>query len=348
VAEQDALIAAIVADPKSDATWRAYADALGDDPRAAWIREALASGDDVISRRPPKDEERFMSPRLAEHWHLVELQWWRGFITGFGLTGAMDDPPTFETIEAVFDDPHAGLLSSVDLTHPVAATVPLWQALVVKPRPTVRTLIVSNLGAGGARLDALPALERLVFWSMSSFELMYAATRVPVGELRHATLPELHANACAAPALITGNFDLPRLESLIWDTLASPKSAHECTELFTSRNSIANRPPPGLRTLLVGYMGNAEPLKLDMLAESAVLPQLAELHWNGSLLVEEVIAHADQLRHLEELSFRAFCGTDEVIDERRAILEHAFPNTKLDVRWWGRRRRDLSASRDLH
>jgi hypothetical protein len=89
-----------------------YSDWLLDrgDPRGEWIRAALASDDDKVATKPPVDEEGLLSPRLAEHEHLLRFHW-RGFIRGARLMGAMDDPPTPETIAALFADPHAALLS---------------------------------------------------------------------------------------------------------------------------------------------------------------------------------------------------------------------------------------------
>jgi len=37
----------------------------------------------------------------------------------------MDDPPTFETIDALFADPHAALLSTLNIDHPITKTLPL-------------------------------------------------------------------------------------------------------------------------------------------------------------------------------------------------------------------------------
>ena len=155
-----ALIAAIVAAPATVEPWLAYRDWLlaRGDRRGEWIRLALEGGDEA-SRRQLISEKSLLTPRLYEQSHLLRFRWWRGFIEAAALIGAMDDPPTFETIEALFADPHAALISTLGLSHPITATVPLWQAVLAIERPTITRLRASDLGAGLLEVEAkLPRL----------------------------------------------------------------------------------------------------------------------------------------------------------------------------------------------
>ena len=161
---ETALIAAIVAARESVEPWIAYRDWLleRNDRRGEWIRLALEGGD-AVSRRPISSEQSLLTARLNEQAHLLSFSWWRGFIEAVALIGAMDDPPTFETIDALFADPHAALISRLAIDHPITKTVPLWQAVVASERPTITKLRAANLGSGGAEIGRkLPRLESLI------------------------------------------------------------------------------------------------------------------------------------------------------------------------------------------
>lgn len=168
MSSEKALIAAIGVAPDSREPWLAYRDWLVErgDPRGSWIRAAL-EGDDEVTRRPPVSDEELMTPRLYAQSHLLFLGWWRGFIRTAGLTGAMDDPPTFETLEALFADPHAALLASLKLTHPIMETVPLWEPVFASVRPSITSLYINELGPGVAQLASnLPRLSLLAIGGM--------------------------------------------------------------------------------------------------------------------------------------------------------------------------------------
>jgi uncharacterized protein (TIGR02996 family) len=341
VNDVEGLIAAIVADPKSDEVWRAYADVLvaRNDPRGAWIRSSLESTDERVAWTPPTDDERFLSPRLAEHWHRLHFRWWRGFIRSVGLMGAMDDPPTFETIDALFADPHAALLSGLSISHPIAATVPLWRSVLAEPRPSITRFNACNLGDGGMQLDKLSGLEHLSFKEMRQGPPGGSAA-VPVERIAHPSLKMLHAGATECPALLTGSFELPGLEVLVWDLwdgLELTDREHvPGLAVFEARESVLHRPPTGLRELdiLGGYLGAS----IDMLAACPVVSQLRTLRWacghDNMQTLAAVIAHAPQLRHLEALQIDSL-GTPPIddVDRWRRELEAALPNTRVAVPW---------------
>jgi uncharacterized protein (TIGR02996 family) len=314
VTEREALIAAIVADPTSSHGWDVYSDWLLDrgDPRGEWIRAALASDDERVATKPPIDDRVLLSPRLADQWHLLLFSWWRGFIRGASLTGAPDDPPTGETIAALLADPHAALLSKLALGHAITDTVPLWRALVAEPRPSLRRLAASNLGDGGALLDALPNLETL---HLASHEPVVA----PVERLVHSNLRELIVpSERECPAAIVGAIETPRLEELSW-TAASPELA-----LVTTATSVLFHPPPRLRHLEVADV------PLELVIDLPVFAQLRSLRWGGGY---DRVELAPRLQHLASLSFGVTRMPAELLAPVREELERAFPKTKLDVKW---------------
>src|SRR5580704_8789051 len=175
---------------------------------------ALASNDDKVATNRPVDEERLSSSRLVEHSHLLRFHWWRGFIRGARLMGAMDDPPTFETIDALFADPLAALLSQLSLVHPINETVPLWQAAFAEVRPSITSFTATNLGA--APLDVLPNLASLDLAGFRDALSLDMPTTAPVEQLAHPELRKLVANGSACPAAVSGRVELPNLERLVW------------------------------------------------------------------------------------------------------------------------------------
>src|SRR5260221_10737257 len=103
-----------------------------------------------------KEEEALLSPRLVEQAHFWRFGWWRGFIRAVELVGGNDDPPGLEAVHALVADPHAGLLESVTLAHPITATVPMWQPLLDAERPRVKAPSVTNPRDGRPRLAHAP------------------------------------------------------------------------------------------------------------------------------------------------------------------------------------------------
>jgi uncharacterized protein (TIGR02996 family) len=338
----DSSIAAIVADPESTHAWDMYSDWLLDrgDPRGEWIRAALASDDDKVATNRPVDEERLLSPRLAEHSHVLDFRWWRGFIRGARLMGAMDDPPTFETIDALFADPHAALLSQLSLVHPINETVPLWQAAFAEARPSITSFTATNLGT--APLDALPNLASLDLAGFRDALSLDMATTAPVEQLAHPGLRKLVANGTACPAAVSGRVELPNLERLEW-VLFEMIARQFCIRpaasmaLFTSPESLLRRPPPKLRELNVMFDTGSRHETFAMLVPCAGLGQLRRVSWHGidfKCASAELIEHATAFQHLDALAMSGMSSLPATdVDDLRARLEHALPTTKLEIDW---------------
>jgi uncharacterized protein (TIGR02996 family) len=290
-----ALIVAIVAAPATVEPWLAYRDWLlaRGDRRGEWIRLALEGGDEA-SRRQLISEKSLLTPRLYEQSHLLRFGWWRGFIETAALIGAMDDPPTFETIEALFADPHAALISTLGLGHPIMATVPLWQAVLAIERPTITRLRASDLGAGLLELEAkLPRLKSLVLEGTNLRGRMHGHAESRVVSAERIAHDGLHALTCGArscPALISGNFELPNLASLTWELtdhaeIFDKELEPRGYELFTSPSSILRHPPARLLDLdlLKGVVWARESrsitagCEIELLESCAILLQLQRL-----------------------------------------------------------------------
>lgn len=353
MSSEKALIAAIVDAPTVPGPWCAYRDWLIErgDPRGEWIRAALEA-DDGVSRRRPVDDEELMTPRLYAQSHLLRVGWWRGFIHSAGLCGAMDDPPTHETLDALFADPHAALLSSLAIVHPITATVPLWEAVVANERPRLRSLRAENLGSGVAELACkLPDLEHLTLGGMfvASRRIPFESSAAPAARLVHPNLRELETAPTSSPALITGDFELPRLAALGWDSYEGydardPIADPPGYQLFTSSRSILHRPPPHLAELnLIGLIQRVRAqsitagCELGLLEACAVLAQLRVLRlrcFDASRALFELRDRAPAFRHLEtiEIDGHAELPRDRA-DALRTELERALPTTKLEVRW---------------
>jgi uncharacterized protein (TIGR02996 family) len=335
---QPALIARIVADPGDASAWLAYRDWLLErgDPRGVWIAEATDTGDDAVAKRPPVAEDQLVSPRLAAQVHLLQLGWWRGFLRTAALTGAMDDPPTHETIRALFADPHAGLLSELALRHPIAETVPLWQALVEEPRPSLKQLTANSLGASAAQLANLPNLETLELVASGVRYGQSSGSPAPVEVLDHPRLRRLAMERHTCPAVCRGTYDLPALESLEWAAgeLDMATLRDDELELFTSSESILHRPPAALDTLALDTRYTAiEPLAV--LERCAVLRQLRRLSLRPAHLAD-LVARAASYQHLEVFTC---LGTDSLQPAEVAALRHeverALPRTRFEVDWAG-------------
>ena len=221
-----AFIAAIVAAPKTVEPWLAYRDWLLErrDRRGEWIRLALEGGEEV-SRRRLIPEEGLLTARLNEQAHLLNFGWWRGFIVSAALIGAMDDPPTFETIDALFADPHTALLSNLGIGHPITETVPLWQAVLATERPTITKLHATDLGSGLQEIGRkLPRLRSLVLGSMTVRVL--SDERIEHDQLRHLVRMRGHVLHSRAA---TSSFQ------------TSSRSPGKC--LNSQRSPIGKRPP---------------------------------------------------------------------------------------------------------
>jgi uncharacterized protein (TIGR02996 family) len=237
----DALRAAIAADPDAIENWLVYADWLAerDDPRGELIVlelaiEARTAGDEAIHRHRAllRDEDALLSPQLADHAHHLDLELWRGFIRGARVFGPPDDLPTRAVLDALYADPHACLLRSLELgPHVELCTTPGGDR--------IRTLSLATLAPCELALDAgFPNLESLELTlgrdGLGDLDPASAPTRI-----EHARLREMRVDG-SYPALRTGNFSLPALTTL--------SIAEDPLELFAAAGILAT-PPPGLSTL---------------------------------------------------------------------------------------------------
>lgn len=235
-----------------------------------------------------------------------------------------------ETIEALFADPHAALLSELSLCHQITETVPLWRTLVAEPR-SLRSLRASNLGDGAAQLDALTQLEALWLAGSASFGPLDALPVSPATRVAHANLRSLNASARACPAAITGDIDAPRLERFEWVLRDFDDPDELGLELFSTPTSLLYHPPPTLRELTVS--GGAA---LDMLVALPVFAQLRTLGWHSDHTLERVLELAPALQHLESLSLSPapFAHLPaEAVTGLREQMERAFPSTVLAISW---------------
>jgi uncharacterized protein (TIGR02996 family) len=329
------LIAAIMVRPQSLEAWLVYADWLLDrgDVRGELIHLAMTAETDAspgasmpgIAARIHllhKEEEALLSPRLCEQAHFWRFEWWRGFVRAVELVGGNDDPPGLEAVYALVADPHAGLLESVTLVHPITATLPMWQPLLDAERPRVKTLSVTNLGDGSARLANVPALERLTL-----------AGRAPVERLEHDRVHVLVAEAGSCPAALTGKLRLPALEYLEWSS-----ADHDLRLLDAPRSFLYERIPPKLVELTLRGAGDA---LVAAVADSPLLRQLQRLELGASVArdLDSILAHAGAFSHLATLEVaRSRDAVRPVIDaaavdEWRAKFQRAFPNTRIRIAW---------------
>ena len=316
-------IDAIVREPEEDGHWLVYADWLLEhaDTRGELITLGLAEQSDEARKRIRMlegDEARLLSPRLFEQSHFWQFEWRRGFLHGATLGGAMDDPPTAEAIEAVFADPHAGLLHRLDLSMhdndeifaPVTAAIRSWlSALKVSGRVT---------DAGGLAA-ATPKLRYLSVddWSMGEDE------GDGLTELVHPGIVELDAYGCVA---LQDHFELTSLQTLRWSS----------DGMFLP-TSILYHPPPRLVDLELGAEGA---MALERLPDATVLSQLRSLALgavDGRCLETLLLARSAAFAHLEHLRVAVFSATPrwpeaEVVTLRTA-LERALPRTKLSISW---------------
>jgi uncharacterized protein (TIGR02996 family) len=312
------LIAAIVAEPEQEAPWLVYADWLLDhgDIRGELIRltDLAASGDQDARRRIQLielDEERLLSERLlarTKHW---QFGWQRGFIRSAELLRDIGQPFDAEVLAALCADPHAALIAKLDLDF--------FEHAIRFPSGTFDNQFRRDIRYAGdvsAALSKLPHLDRLVLHGLSSSAFTHDHLRVV----------ETDQHAC--DGAITGEWDLPALEELVWEL--DP----EDDVVFSEPNSFLGRPPPRLRAM---SLKNIEPRRVQMLAELGCLRQLESLTLTVTTLEALAVVRdrAPVFASLSELSFPFLSRSDDV-DNTRALrheLERALPNTKLVVDW---------------
>ncbi|MEO8549564.1 MAG: TIGR02996 domain-containing protein [Kofleriaceae bacterium] len=309
------LVAAIVATPEAEEAWIFYADWLLDrgHPRGELIYlQAAADGGDVDAinrlRRLEDDEEPLLSPRLAakaRHW---KFDWRRGFIQRAALRRDEGEPDA-EMLAALCADPHVALLSGLTIDHVDGACT------------------LGNLDAELARLRRLDVL---------------CLGGVNLASLRHANLRVLHIEDAHCPPVLDGNFDLPRLERLIWD-LSDPA-------LLGIPTSIAHAPPPSLACLELPF---ATADTIASLASSPLARQLQALDFGtyGSKTIAAMCDHATAFPNVRKLRItsprrrlRLHLGAldlaavrDEVWADEKTIsglvddLRRRLPTTELDT-----------------
>ena len=310
------MIDAIVREPDVDGNWLIYADWLCErgDPRGELISLGLAAPSDEVKSRAREleaDEERLITPRLAEQAHLWRFTWWRGFIHGAQLAGAKDEQPTPETVLALMADPHAVLIDWLTLQW--RADDELVAALTAEPHRNVRTLRMSGRVTRADLARGLPALTCL---------------HVDGGggprSLVHPQLRELHATC---EALGTGRFELPRLENL--------QTYARADDPLFGPTSILASPPPRLRGLSLQTRDT-----IERLLEMPVVAQLHALQLGGISLHDVDRLCARPPIHLRRLKLTPSRGEGEellapsAVDALAARLAAAFPNTEIEAEWW--------------
>ena len=340
---QQSLIDGIVAEPEAVERWVVYADWLLErgDPRGELINLELAveSGRaepnatarirDLVS-----EEDALLSPRLAaqsQYWRFVFR---RGFIHEANLTGALDDLPTGEALEALFADPHAVMIDTLAL----AGYRDIHHVLVERVRRGVRFLSLANCDIEA--FHQLPELEAL--------EILYGPKGdAPVERVAHRSLRSLTAPITvtlagrlndALPALQTlrtngrGDFErvahdqLDELDCGSCVVLATPcLTILECTldrAAVASPASFLHQPPPQLTQVTLHT--DLEPAEFaECLARSALVRQLRYLILrcrDNNALVSEVVARAERFRSLGWL----------ILGPRRCF-HAAFPSTRFSI-----------------
>jgi len=338
--ESEALIAAIVAEPDAVAPFLQYADWLLDqgDPRGELIQLQLIaeSGGATDAHRIwikalLADEDRLLSPRLADAAHYWHLRFRRGFIRSAALCGGLDDPPALDAVDALVADPHAGLLAWIALNHPCSESVPYWQPVLAAERPHLRELVVANFGSGAELLHHAPNLQVLDLLGGPVERLAHDRLRVLRCSLVLSTLaaPDLAAMKRGAsgtfPGAYDGGFELPALEELSWmlgeqDTLGDHRS-------------IFHRPPPRLHTLALSGREDSfrELVRCELMRQLRELELSVTFRLDFNLLLEL----APALRHLEILTVKNSRTELEHAEmlELRTAFERALPNTKLKIPW---------------
>ena len=311
-----ALLAAIAADPDAIENWLVYADWLTerDDPRGELlvlelaIEAGMATEDVMVRHRALRsDEQVLLSPRLFEQSHHLELDLWRGFIRGATVFGPEDDPPSPEVLSALYADPHACLLRSLDLGwHVELCSTPGGDG--------IRNLELVPATPCELALDGgLPNLESLRLGGTSRRDLDSDSGPTRIS---HAGLRRLHVGR-ECPALRTGDFSLPALEALA--------IGHDPLELFG--DGILGAPPPLLSTLEC----ITSPGVLQALRESRLVRQLRRL----ACTIEEPLSD-DDFRDLSALRGIevSLAGSLETNEERETLLSRVsdvLPDATIEV-----------------
>jgi len=316
------LLAAIEADPDALENWLVYADWLSErgDVRGELIMlelaiEANLATDDVLARRRAilRHDEALMSSQLAEHWHHLDLDYWRGFIRGARVFGPADDPPPPEVVHALYADPHAcllhrlSLLSNADLLPHAASE-------------RIRELQLSGAEHIELELDAwFPQLDALELYSEG-----------PPDELAHPRLARLAVSGDCS-ALRSRSFTLPGLTTLELDG----DGDDDMLDLFEPGAILAD-PPPALASLTMRPWSRETAARLR---DSRLLPQLRSL----TCRIDDEILDAMPPDRFGHLTITATGGV-ETIAQRDALLARCaqlLPRARLEIGTTEEARRDL-------
>ncbi|MFT3697857.1 MAG: hypothetical protein QM831_32250 [Kofleriaceae bacterium] len=259
----------------------------------------------------------------------------RGFIRDARFSPLDDRKPTAETLRALLEDPRTTFLHGLDVLHLDLA--PLWGALFdYGPHRWIRNLRICDLGGYGTKLDVFPNLDYVTINERPIDEISRSRSQLlpgietstsPAFRIAHQRLRGLQCPTSAAPALETGDIELPSCEQIV------------CTvteQLLVSSSSILHVPPPKLAKLALGNVGTSTPA----VAGSSVLRQLRSLAlWDVPLSELDPICRASSLGHLEELEIHVPIGEGNFVYEKRAAeirasIDATFPSTKVtfDIR----------------
>jgi uncharacterized protein (TIGR02996 family) len=286
VDERERLLSAIAADPDAIENWLVYADWLTDrgDPRGELIVLELAietstANEEAVERHRAllRDETAWLSPRLEAESHHLQLTLWRGFIREAEVFGPRDDLPTRETLAALFADPHACLLRTLALSRHV-------QLLDGVRSDVVRELRLDPRGARELPLaDTLPSLEML---DMTMHGDLFEEADDIEPQLARIVHPRVRELRGIAPALETGGFDLPNLDTLHID---------DPLPLFGPRG-ILQAPPPRLVNL---HLATEQPDFVAALRASPLCAQLRSLAIRfDRLIVDELARDPSAFSHI--------------------------------------------------
>lgn len=312
--ERDRLLAAIADDPDALENWVVYADWLSerDDPRGELINLELAiedgAKDDALVERRNRlanDEDALVGDRLRAEVHHCELDWWRGFIRGAAVFGPDDDPPTGETLAALFADPHACVLERLNLSQDPST-------MAGTCCPSLRQLEL-------VRSDDLELPLAATFPRLARLYFSHEVHEGEMGTLEHLAHPTLRAIWGYCPALASGDFELPVLERL--EVAFVPVD-----ELFAPQ-ALLMQPPASLHDLSTWVNTSIVPA----LRVSPVLCQLRTLTLNCHRA--EVDAFAIDPAPFRHLALRCLGSVDtaEERDELRARLTEMFPTATIDI-----------------
>lgn len=303
----NALLAALVEHPDDEATWLVYRDWLLEqgDPRGELITE-------IDEDRIRAYAQAAISQRLRaelDHWALV---WKRGFIDAVRYAWS-NRWPTAETYNALFDDPSAVLLRTIDARQ--AQIARCNDVLFERPRPSVRELLVHALG--DRSFENLPRLEVL---RMIGFGERTMRLAIP-------TLRSLTAELDKVPALELGRAELPVLEHL--------QVGGDPTHLLARADSLVHHPPPSWITLALATPAPSANV-FELLLATPLLGQLRRLEVAVASSAELAPLHdrCDRFAHLEAIVIE-FAG-EQLDPGARAILSAQcaarVPNATLVIR----------------